>query len=229
MNDQGRTPFGQRMFEAREDAGLTQEDAAKIVGMSQSALSEMETSGKRSSYTAALAEVYGYNEKYLSRNIGPKKPDGTKHITLVDEEDSDWFTINQYDTGGSMGDGLVLQDQPGIIENLKVNSEWLRQNLKGYTSTKNLCIVTGFGESMKPLFNPGDPVIIDRAIKEYMGAFPYFFRIGGKGYIKRIQEIPGRGFVAIPANKEYKEWDITPDMDFEIFGKVIKVWKSEDF
>lgn len=139
------------------------------------------------------------------------------------------YEIRQYDTGGGMGNGLILKEQPGVIENFRVNANWLRENLKGYSSTKNLCIVTGFGESMKPLFNPGDPVIVDLSIKEFIGDFPYFFRIGDEGYIKRLQKIPGQGLIALSANREYRDWPIQQDMDFEILGRVLKVWKSEDF
>ena len=54
-----------------------------------------------------------------------------------------------------MGNGLELRDQPGVIQSW-VSPEWL-QNVRGFSSPKNLCIVTGFGDSMRPMFNPGDP------------------------------------------------------------------------
>ena len=135
------------------------------------------------------------------------------------------YEIRQFETGGSMGNGLILRDQPGVIQNWRVDAEWLQHNVRGASSTKNLCIVTGFGESMRPLFNPGDPLIINTAIKEYVGEFPYFFRIDGEGYIKRLQKIPGIGIRALSDNPKYEAWTITPNMDFEI----LKVWKSEDF
>ena len=30
-------------------------------------------------------------------------------------------------------------------------------------------------------------------------------------------------------NTKYDAWDITEGMDFEVFGRVLKVWRSEDF
>ena len=50
-----------------------------------------------------------------------------------------------------------------------------------------------------------------------------------KGFIKRLQRVPGEGYRVLSDNPKYETWTIKQGMDFEIFGKVIKVWKSEDF
>ena len=140
------------------------------------------------------------------------------------------YEIRQFDTGGAMGGGLVLQDQPGVIQSWKVSPEWLRRNVKGYNSAKNLCIVTGFGDSMRPLFNPGDPILVDLSINTVDFDSIYFFRVENEGFIKRLQRIPGEGLRVLSANRDnYEPWTIRPDMDFQVFGRVLKVWRSEDF
>ncbi|WP_054449456.1 S24 family peptidase [Achromobacter xylosoxidans] len=137
--------------------------------------------------------------------------------------------IPQFDTGGKMGDGLELRDQPGLIKSWRVDLEWLHKNVRGATAAANLCIVTGFGDSMRPMFNPGDPLLVDRGVITAEYDAVYFFRVGDEGFIKRLQRIPGRGLTAISENKAYEAWVVEPDMDFEIFGRVLKVWRSEDF
>lgn len=140
------------------------------------------------------------------------------------------YEIPQFDTGGAMGGGLVLQDQPGVIQSWKVSPEWLRRNVKGYNSAKNLCIVTGFGDSMRPLFNPGDPLLVDLSINTVDFDSIYFFRVENEGFIKRLQRIPGEGLRVLSANRDnYEPWTIRQDMDFQVFGRVLKVWRSEDF
>lgn len=141
----------------------------------------------------------------------------------------DTIQINQYETGGSMGVGIVLRDQPGVIQSWSVSTEWLEKNVRHHSGAENLAVVTGFGDSMKGMFNPGDPLLIDTGVirVEYDGA--YFFRVGDEGFIKRLQRIPGVGMVAISENKAYREWTITQDMDFHLFGRVLKVWESTDF
>ncbi len=140
--------------------------------------------------------------------------------------------ISQFDTGGAMGNGLELRDQPGVIQSWNVSPEWLQKNVRGFSSPKNLCIVTGFGDSMRPMFNPGDPLIVDRGVQAVEYDAIYFFRVGSEGFIKRLQRIPTATGLVVRAkseNTKYDAWDITEGMDFEVFGRVLKVWRSEDF
>lgn len=137
--------------------------------------------------------------------------------------------IPQYDTGGAGGLGLVLKDQPGIIQNLSVSQDWLRANVPYCTSPGNLCVVTGFGDSMPDMFSPGDPVLVDRGVTSCDHDGVYFFRVENEGFIKRLQRIPGDGIRVISQNKEYETWTIRPDMDFEVFGKVLKAWKGRNY
>lgn len=142
------------------------------------------------------------------------------------------LTITQYKTGGKMGHGLVLQDQPGVIRSWVVSPEWVQLNVHRITSAKNLAIVTGFGDSMRPLFNPGDPLLVDRGITRADVDGVYFFRVGDEGYVKRLQRIPtadGPILRAKSDNPRYDPFDITRDMDCEIFGRVVKAWCGEDF
>lgn len=139
------------------------------------------------------------------------------------------ISIPQYDTGGSMGAGVLLRDQPGEINGWRVTPDWLQKNVRSHTGVKNLAIVTGFGDSMRGMFNPGDPLLVDRGINSFDGDAVYFFRVGDEGFIKRLQRIPGEGIIASSENKAYRDWTIKPEMDFQILARVIKVWQSVDF
>lgn len=139
------------------------------------------------------------------------------------------IAIPQYDTGGSMGAGVLLRDQPGEINGWQVTPDWLQKNVRSHSGVNNLAIVTGFGDSMRGMFNPGDPLLVDRGINTFDGDAVYFFRVGDEGFIKRLQRIPGEGIIASSENKAYREWTIKPDMDFQVLARVIKVWQSVDF
>ena len=138
-------------------------------------------------------------------------------------------TIRQLDTGGSMGIGLKLIDQPGTIKSWHVDRQWIRMNVKHHTSDSNLCIVTGFGDSMLGMYNPGDPLLVDKGVTSCDFDGVYFFRVGDEGFIKRLQRIPGEGVLVISENPRYRDWTIKPDMDFEVLAKVLKVWESKQF
>ncbi|MCG8990800.1 transcriptional regulator [Delftia acidovorans] len=140
--------------------------------------------------------------------------------------------IPQYETGGSMGHGIVLADQPGVIKQWTVSEKWLHMNVQRITSAKNLAIVTGFGPSMQPLFNPGDPLLVDRGVKLVDTDGVYFFRVGTEGFVKQLQRIPTINGLVLRAksyNPLYDAFDIVDGMDFEVFARVVKIWKGEEF
>lgn len=236
------TTFGQRVREARKEAKLTQPQLAKAAGLSQTTISDIERGRNNgSSEVTSLARALNVTPEWLAEGRLPKRiisisgetepliPQFSAEITLLKKTD-DYCEIPQFDTGGAMGGGLVLQDQPGVIQSWKVSPEWLRKNVKGYNSAKSLCIVTGFGDSMRPLFNPGDPLLVDISVNTVDFDSIYFFRVGNEGFIKRLQRIPGEGLRVLSANRDnYEPWTVKPDMDFEVFGRVLKVWRSEDF
>jgi hypothetical protein len=139
-------------------------------------------------------------------------------------------TITKFDeVGGSMGRGVVLQDQPGQITNFTVTNEWINKNVPANTGKENLRIVTGFGDSMKGMYNPGDPLLVDVGVTVCDHDGVYFFRVNGEGFIKRLQRIPGQGIRVISKNPDYDTWTITPEMDFVVLAKVLKAWQSEKF
>ncbi|WP_353630657.1 S24 family peptidase [Achromobacter xylosoxidans] len=156
--------------------------------------------------------------------LGENSPTNTRPLNVE---------IPRFDTGGAMGNGIELRDQPGMIESWRVSREWIEKNVRAYSAKDNLCIVTGFGDSMQPLFNPGDPLLVDIGVRSVEFDAIYFFRVGTEGFVKRLQRIPteGGGLVlrAKSQNSDYEPWDITEKMDFEVFGRVLKVWCSRDF
>jgi len=192
-----------------------------------------------------LAGNKSFGEK-AARNIETKlnlprgcldQPDGCGRVTGVSEAAKVYklhpknpgdVLLQQWDTGGAMGHGVVLKDQPGVIESWRVSREWLLKNVPYSTSPENLAIVTGFGDSMVGMFNPGDPLIVDTGITKVDVDGVYFFRVGEEGFIKRLQRIPGEGIIVISENTKYRDWTIKDGMDFEVFAKVLKVWRSQN-
>jgi phage repressor protein C with HTH and peptisase S24 domain len=140
------------------------------------------------------------------------------------------FSIKKYDeVGASMGRGIFLKDQPGQITNIEVTDEWLNKNVPYHTGKQNLGVVTGFGDSMLGMYNPGDPILVDSGVRTCTHDGVYFFRVGEEGFIKRLQRIPGEGIRVISKNTDYESWTITEKMDFEVLAKILIVWESSKF
>ena len=224
--------LAERLSSRMAAVGLTQDRLADMAKVSQTTIYKL-TSGKaqESRKLVAIAEALGVSPKWLSTGEGPILNSGSASSHIVQRPDPSLVSIPQFDAGGRMGNGgLILQDQPGTIQRWEVSRQWLNQNVKGVSSASQLCIVTGFGDSMKPMFNPGDPLLVDLSVKTVDYDAVYFFRVGDEGFIKRIQRIPGQGLKAISANRDhYEPWTISDDMDFEVLGRVLKVWKGDDF
>lgn len=193
-----------------------------------------------------FADIHGLDSSYLSqilnghRSLGEKAARkmeaqigieaGSLDIPAYDTQPSfparGTISIPQLDTGGMGGvGGIILVDQPGVIRNFIVDDDWVAKNIPHCTGIKNLCIVTGFGDSMPDLYSAGDPVLIDIGIKDCRVDGYYFFRIEDQGYIKHLQSIPGQGLLAVSQNPIYRDWLIKPNIDFEVLGKVLISWK----
>ncbi len=187
-------------------------------------------------YIAALAAAMGTTVEALKAGTFVPGASASLYEAAFPTEDPHDHVLAQYDAAGAMGNGgLILEEQPpGLIKSWRVDPEWLRLNVPHHTGLANLCIVTGFGPSMKPKYNPGDPLLIDRGITNFEkgGDGVYFFRVGNHGFIKQLQRIPTEDGLVLRAksfNKDYDPFDITPKMreDFAIFGKVLTIWRSE--
>lgn len=180
---------------------------------------------------AALAKTMGTTVETLEAGeFSAGAPDA--RIPAHEDDGTQGFKIHQFETGGSMGRGVLLRDQPGVIKSWTVSDSWLQQNVHRVTTPKNLCIVTGFGPSMQPLFNPGDPLLVDRGITRVDVDAVYFFRIGEEGFIKQVQRLYQGASLLLRAksyNTMYDPFDIPQNGDFEVFGRVVKIWRGEEF
>jgi phage repressor protein C with HTH and peptisase S24 domain len=232
--------LSERLKAAMDEAGVSQAELARACGVKPPSIHGW-LSGKskflRGENLLSAARALGVEQQWLATGVGPRRagelilsaPLTTGHTYSESTQNRDVVHIPQYEAGGAMGQSLILQgDQPGIIRHMAVTQEWAQKNLKAHTGLQNLCIVTGFGDSMKPLYNPGDPLIIDQGVRQCDQDAVYFFRVGNEGFIKRLQRIPGQGIWVLSANKEYKDWLISKDSDFEVFGRVMKAWRGED-
>ena len=67
-----RTEFGQRLFDARKEAELTQVALSSHVGMQQATYSALETSGQGSVFTPLLADKLGVSVSWLAYGTGER-------------------------------------------------------------------------------------------------------------------------------------------------------------
>jgi phage repressor protein C with HTH and peptisase S24 domain len=177
-----------------------------------------------------IEDAFDLPRGWLDSETGSFEDSKNLVVRSFEKKQKGFLTITQFnEVGGSMGVGVLLQDQPGQITAWEVTAEWLAKNIPTNTGADNLKIITGFGNSMIGMYNPGDPLVIDVGIRECDHDGVFFFRVGNEGFVKILQRIPGQGIRVISKNTDYEPWTITKDMDFQVLGKVLKVWKSDFF
>ena len=241
--------YGQRLQEALDHSGKGRKALAEAIGRSVQAVGDV-INGKSKAFTAEnnakAAEFLKVNSFWLATGDGSMVSDTqpTAHPAPAPHEaPSDALgappdlVITEFDTGGGMDTTgrLLLDDQPGTIKSWRVTHEWLRLNVPTHTGIRNLCIVTGFGPSMRPMFNPGDPLLVDTGVKTVTHEGVYFFRVGDEGYIKMIQRVPdphGDGVMLniISKNPDYPPYPMSPsNPHFEVLVKVLTVWRCEQY
>lgn len=137
--------------------------------------------------------------------------------------------IPQYDVRAAMGAGQVLpSDYIETVRHLTVKKEFLIQQGCVFSKPENLCVITGFGESMSKTFASGDPLIVDRGINSIEVDGVYFFSLDGHLMIKRMQIIAG-GVRVISDHEAYPPYDIK-GADLELLvvhARVLIAWRSQ--
>jgi phage repressor protein C with HTH and peptisase S24 domain len=229
--------LGTRLKKLMRIRKVSLQDMADFCGVTRGAVSNWHRTGRIDKYNldkaAKLLEVtreelmYGEGVDLQIERI--ENGDHAQALATPISVDYSHITIPQYETGDAMGAGIVLKDRPGVISSWRVSPEWIQKNVPHCTSPKNLAIITGFGDSNLGIYNPGDPLLIDRGVTTCEHDGIYFFRVENEGFIKRLQRIPAQGILVISNNPAYRDWTITETMSFEVFGKVIRAWRGENF
>lgn len=142
---------------------------------------------------AALDRAYEGTPPWLGGSLAPQPAPAGELVEDV--------VIKRYDVRASMGIGIPLPEREPVIDSIRVPMEYVRENLPHITSPRNLRIVTGHGDSMKPTFNHADPLIVDIGVKTMDIDTIYVFTYQDELYIKRIQRLPDRSIKVISDNR----------------------------
>ncbi|CAK7025545.1 S24 family peptidase [Saezia sanguinis] len=123
---------------------------------------------------------------------------------------------------------IIIPDVHKSIAQIVVTEAWIKQELQEYDPFNLRVITGGRGDSMYPLFGPGDPLIIDISAKSVDLDGVYFFEANGDFFIKRIQKgINGKDLIISSDNPMYPPMRETVQSGLNIFGRVVKAWRSQ--
>ncbi|OOF41792.1 hypothetical protein BKK49_04450 [Rodentibacter rarus] len=166
--------FGERLKIARKNAGLTQSDLGKAIGVSQNAIQKIEASGD-TKHKLALATVLGVNPVWLESGSNSAVSESsvsvtTKNFSRSDVEDSIKLTL--LDNKLAAGDGYINLDYPDTIRSIEFSRDKFMEIFQRKTAN-NLSLAVIDGNSMYDPNNEemslkhGDIVFIDTSIQEF--------------------------------------------------------------
>lgn len=116
-----------------------------------------------------------------------------------------------------------------VVEHMRLDANWVRQNLV-YTSTDNLRLISGRGDSMAPTIRNGDALLVDSGVTYVESDAIYFFLMRGQHHVKRIQRNLD-GLTIISDNGQYREIDVPGDRegDIQVLAQIIYWWTGRSF
>lgn len=137
--------------------------------------------------------------------------------------------VERFDIAASMGPGTEPQEMNMVVEHMRLDANWVRQNLV-YTSIDNLKLISGRGDSMAPTIRNGDALLVDSGVTSVESDAIYFFLMRGQQHVKRIQRNLD-GLTIISDNGQYREIDVPGDRegDITVLAQIIYWWTGRSF
>ncbi len=193
---------------------------------------------------SALSELLGRNPSYLQQFIrkgSPRKLEEQARATLarflgVGEEElreaqensygkplrqaesGEWVEVPRLDLGASAGPGRVAGGE-AAFDTFRFSRRWLEE--QGLTRAL-LSALRVEGDSMEPLLNDGDEILVDRAPRPFRDGL-HVVRLGDTLMVKRVASAgPGR-IALLSQNFAYPPVEVAAE-EVAIIGRV--VWKG---
>lgn len=167
-----------------------------------------------------IAKTFNVNPDWLLN--------GTGEMFIGDasrqQEVSDIISIPYYpEVSAAAGSGALVYDE-NSVKHLQISSAIIN-----ISTGDNVCLINATGNSMQPVIDDRDLLLVDLTHKDFIDEGIYVVRLENTLLVKRLQKIPN-GIVLISDNPQYAPITLNSDNfnenDAAIIGKVISVIKN---
>lgn len=192
-NGRMKSELWQRIKLARTNAHLTQDQVGSQLGISRAAVAQWEAvqESKRTTPSrenlkdfaritrVSLAWLYDDDSELLAES---------RPISEVSEIESGdgYVRVRQLDAEAGMGSEIENVDNPDVIRAIDFESSYIRSIVGYVPAPGRLCLIAGRGDSMMPLIQPGDTVVVDTGVTSFDGDGVYLINMGNGHQIKRL-------------------------------------------
>lgn len=167
---------------AIEESKLTQKGVADAFGVTEQAVSGWLRTGKVDKRKLPrLAQLTG---KPLSHfGMG-----GVDETVSASATPPDYVRVQQLDAEAGMGGETINDDYPEVIRAIDFEPAYIRSIVGFVPAPGRLVLVTGRGDSMIPVIQPGESLMVDTGISHFDGDGIYLINNGNGQQIKGLQD-----------------------------------------
>lgn len=178
---------------AIEESTLTQKGIADAFGVTEQAVSGWLRTGKVDKRKLPrLAQLTG---KPLSHfGMG-----GIDELVSASATASNYVRVQQLDAEAGMGGETINDDYPEVIRAMDFEPAFIRSVVGFVPAPGRLVLVTGRGDSMIPIIQPGESLMVDTGISQFDGDGIYLINNGNGQQIKGLQD-RGDAIYVVSAN-----------------------------
>ncbi|MEM7666240.1 MAG: S24 family peptidase [Pseudomonadota bacterium] len=221
MTPPEQSPERARLQELARERGASLSSLSELLGRNAAYLQQFIKRGTprklEEGDRRTLARFFGVDEAEL----GGAVPFVTKEKSYIDTQTAsatDWIEVPRLDIGASAGPG-ALPGEEQVFDTFRFSKRWLaEQGLDG--SALSLILVEG--DSMEPLLNDGDQILVDRSPRPFRDGV-HVVRLGDTLMVKRVASAGAGRFSLLSQNLAYPPVSVEAG-DVEIIGRV--VWKG---
>lgn len=200
---------GERIKEARNRVGLSQDQLAKMLGITRNAISlwEKDVNHPSGKNLRELAKIFGCEVEWITSGKEPER-------TASDDE---FAMVDQYDMAASAGTGQLVVDE-SIKGQLAFRREWLRHI---GVAPDRAALIQVVGDSMAPAINNGDTILVDRSDTDIRGENIYVGGHDNELFVKHVKKLLG-GLMLSSVNRNYPDLTFSAEEaeNVQIIGRV---------
>lgn len=206
-----------RLLELSQERGASLKSLSEMLERNPSYLQQFITKGSPKKLEEqdrrALARFFGVSED----GLGAPKDNSYIDTPSLPIRD-DWVEVPRLNIGASAGPGALPEDETAF-DAFRFSRRWLSE--QGFEGAQ-LSAITVEGDSMEPLLNNGDEILVDRAPRPFRDGV-HVVRMGDTLMVKRVASAGGGRFSLLSQNLAYPPVSVDAE-DIEIIGRV--VWKG---
>lgn len=206
----------------RNTLGLKQDEFGKKIGRTKSAISNYEAGTRQIDNTTIklICNIFNVNPDWLLNGTGEMFLDNTSR----QQEQADIISIPYYpEVSAAAGSGALVYDE-NTVKHLQISSAIIN-----ISTGDNVCLINATGNSMQPVIDDRDLLLVDLSQKLITDEGIYVIRLDTTLVVKRVQKILN-GVILISDNPQYPPRELTADNfnenDAAVIGKVIAVIKN---